>query len=467
MTSFATVILAAGEGKRMKSRTPKVLHTVCGKPMVSLVCDVARKARHDPIIVVVRDASSAIVGMLDSSCEYAFQAEPLGTGDALLCARDAAGDFDNILVMNGDIPLIRPGTLTELTELHLRSEAPVTMLTATVDEPYGLGRVARDSSGLVRAVVEHSEADAETLSLPEINAGVYCFRADWLWDNLVRVQTSTSGEIFLTHLIGMAADSGYDVATHRAGDPTEALGVNTRVELASAESVMRERIREKWMLSGVSMPDPQSVYIDCDVEIGSDTVVLPNTHIRGGTRIGVECEIGPNSIIEDSSIGDRVQVVASVVEEATLESNVDVGPFSHIRPDTYLEAGVHIGNFAEVKNSRIGQGTKSGHFSYIGDAQVGSNVNIGAGSITCNFDGEHKHQTVIGDDAFIGCDTMMVAPVSIGDRSYTSAGSVINRNIPPDSGAIGAPARIRRRRVEESDSESSSSRSAGPPASEH
>ncbi len=467
MTSFATVILAAGEGKRMKSRTPKVLHTVCGKPMVSLVWEAARKVGHDPIITVVRDASSAIVGTLDNSCEYAFQAEPLGTGDALLCARDAAGDFDNILVMNGDIPLVQPGTLIELTEVHLRSEAPVTMLTATVDEPDGLGRVVRDSSGLVRAVVERSEADAETLSLTEINAGVYCFRADWLWDNLARVQASTSGEIFLTHLIGMAADSGYDVATHRASDPTEALGVNTRAELASAESVMRKRIRERWMLSGVSMPDPQSVYIDCDVVIGADTVVLPNTHIRGGTRIGVECEIGPNSIIEHSSIGDRVLVVASVVEESTLESNVDVGPFSHIRPDTYLEAGVHIGNFAEVKNSRIGQGTKSGHFSYIGDAQVGSNVNIGAGSVTCNFDGERKHQTVIGNDAFIGCDTMMVAPVTIGDRSYTSAGSVINRSVPPDSGAIGAPARIRRRRVEESDTESSSSRPAGPPTSEH
>ena len=461
MTSFAAVILAAGEGKRMKSRTPKVLHTVCGKPMVSIVCETARVAGHDPIIVVVRDASSAIVATLGSSCEYAFQSEPLGTGDALLRARESVGDHDNILVINGDVPLIQSSTLKALSEAHLQSEAPVTMLTATVDEPDGLGRVVRDSAGLVSAVVEHSEADAETLSLREINVGVYCFRSDWLWENLPQVPASTSGEIFLTHLIGMAADSGCDVETQCAGDSAEALGVNTRVELARAESVMRERIRERWMLSGVSMPDPQSVYIDCDVEIGVDTVVLPNTHIRGTTRIGVECEIGPNSIIEDSSIGDRVQVVASVIEEATLESNVDVGPFSHVRPGTYLESDVHIGNFAEVKNSRIGRGTKSGHFSYIGDAQVGSNVNIGAGSITCNFDGEHKHRTVIGDDVFIGCDTMMVAPVTIGDRSYTSAGSVVNRSVPPDSGAIGAPARIRRKRTDGSNTESG--RPEGPP----
>ena len=449
----------------MKSRTPKVLHTVCGKPMVSIVCESAEAAGHDPIIVVVREPASEIIDALGSLCEYVFQGEPLGTGDALLRARESIGDHDNVLVLNGDIPLVQSSTLNALAEAHLRSEAPITMLTATLNSPDGLGRVVRDSAGLVRAVVEHSEADAEALLITEINAGVYCFRTDWLWDNLARVKVSNSGEVFLTDLVGMAADSGYEVATLGLSDPTEAHGVNTRIELAAAESVMRERIREQWMLNGVSLPDPQSVYIDCDVEVGVDTVMLPNTHIRGATRIGDECEIGPNSIIENSNIGDRVKVVASVIEEATLESNVDVGPFSHIRPGTYLESDVHIGNFAEVKNSRVGQGTKSGHFSYIGDAQVGSNVNIGAGSITCNFDGEHKHRTVIGDDVFIGCDTMMVAPVSIGERSYTSAGSVVNRSVPPDSGAIGAPARIRRKRAAQTEGESD--QSTGPPTSEH
>ena len=464
MTSFAAVILAAGEGKRMKSRTPKVLHTVCGKPMVSIVRDVVQAAGHGPIVAVVRESNSAIAGALGSSSKLAFQDKPLGTGDAVLCAREAVGHHDNVLVLNGDVPLIQASTLNALVEAHLTSEAPVTILAAAQNDPDGLGRVVRDSAGLVRAVVEHSEADDETLQIREINAGVYCFRTDWLWENLPRVNASGTGEIFLTDLIGMAAGSGHEVATYKSSDPHETQGVNNRVELAAAESIMRNRLRVKWMTSGVSMPDPQSVYIDLDVEIGIDTVVLPNTHVRGETRIGVECEIGPNSIVENSRIGDRVQVVASVIEEATLESDVDVGPFSHIRPGTYLESNVHIGNFAEVKNSRLGQGTKSGHFSYLGDAEVGSNVNIGAGSITCNFDGEHKHRTVIGDDAFIGCDTMMVAPVTIGDRSYTSAGSVVNRSVPPDSGAIGAPARIRRKRT--GGAESGPDRSEDPPALE-
>ena len=281
MSSFATIILAAGEGKRMKSRIPKALHTVCGKPMVSIVCEAARTAGHDPIIVVVRDASSDLVGTLGTTCEYAFQTQPLGTGDALFRARDAVRDHDNILVMNADIPLIQSSTLAALAEAHLRSEVPVTMLTAKVDKPDGLGRVVRDPAGQVSAVVEHLEANTKELSLREINAGVYCFRSDWLWDSLPHVQASATGEIYLTHLIGMAANSGLGVATYCGEDPTEALGVNTRVELATAESVMRKRIREQWMLQGVSMPDPTSVYIDCDVEMGVDTVVQPNTHIRG------------------------------------------------------------------------------------------------------------------------------------------------------------------------------------------
>ncbi len=465
MTSFAAVILAAGDGKRMNSRTPKVLHAVCGKPMVSIVSETARAAGHDPVVLVVRGPESAVVSTMGDSYTYAYQSEPRGTGDALLCARAAVGDHDNVLVINADVPLIRPGTLQALAEAHISSEAAITMLTATVDEPDGLGRVVRDSTGSVTAVVEHSDSDEDTLRIKEVNAGVYCFRASWLWDSLPSVQSSASGEVYLTNLVGLATSSGYGVATLGLNDPTEARGVNTRVELSEAESILRDRIRRLWMLRGVSLPDPQSVYIDCDVEIGADTVIMPNTHIRGATRIGTECEIGPNSIIEDSSIGDNVKVTASVIEEATLESNVDVGPFSHIRPGTYLESEVHIGNFAEVKNSRLGRGTKSGHFSYIGDAQVGTNVNVGAGSVTCNFDGEEKHGTVVGDDVFIGSDTMMVAPVTIGDRSYTSAGSVVTKSVPPDSGAIGAPARIRRKQTGGTEARTASPND--PPTPEH
>ena len=283
------------------------------------------------------------------------------------------------------------------------------------------------------------------MSINEINAGTYCFRTSWLWDNLPCLEYSTTGEIFLTDLIEGAASQGREIASVTVEDGTEALGINTRVELSRAESMMRDRIRRYWMMEGVTIPDPESVYIDHDTRIGIDSVVLPNTHIRGGTVIGEDCEIGPNSVIVDSQIADRCRIVSSVVEEAIIESDVQVGPFSHLRSGAYLESEVRIGNFGEIKNSRIGRATKSGHFSYIGDAEVGANVNIGAGSVTCNYDGEKKNRTVIGDDVFIGCDTMMVAPVTIGDRSYTGAGSVINKDVPPDSGAIGAPARIRSR----------------------
>ena len=433
--------------------------------MVSIVSNVALAAGHHPVVVVVPPDSSAIVKTLGEAFQYAVQNNPLGTGDALLHARDAVVGHDNALVMNADVPLIRNQTLSALTETHVRSECPVTMLTSIVADPSGLGRVVRDTAGRVTAVVEQIEADTETLMLDEVNVGVYCFRTEWLWRFLPGVEPSCLGEVYLTKLIEHAASSGGGVATHTVADPIEALGINNRVELSTAESVLRERIRRYWMLEGVSMADPQSVYIDYDVEIGIDTTVLPNTHLLGRTIIGEECEIGPNSIIDGTTVGDRSQVIASVIEGSTLESDVTVGPFSHLRAGSHLETGVHIGNFGEVKNSRIGSGTKSGHFSYIGDARVGSNVNFGAGSITCNFDGENKHETVIGNDVFIGSDTMLVAPVTIGARSYTAAGSVVNRDVPPDSGAIGAPARIRSKLREQA--ETSTENPASPESAEN
>ena len=446
--SFATVILAAGKGTRMKSRKPKALHTVCGKPMLEIVVESARLAGLAPVVVVVPGDSAAIRQALGDKCLYAVQNEQLGTGHAMTQAQTTTPDCGNILVMAGDTPLLRQETLAEMTRTHISTEAPITMLTSSLTEPEGLGRVVRDSDGKVVAVVEQKEADAETLDIREVNAGVYCFKTSWLWDNLPRLKPSSTGEIFLTDLIEGAVKQGLEVASMTVDDGSEALGVNTRVELSRAESMMRDRIRLRWMMEGVTIPDPESVYIDCDARIGIDSVILPNTHIRGRVVIGEDCEIGPNSIVVDSQIGDRCRIVSSVVEEATLESDVHVGPFSHIRTGAYLESEVRIGNFGEIKNSRIGRATKSGHFSYIGDAEVGANVNIGAGSITCNYDGQEKHRTLIGDDVFIGCDTMMVAPVTIGDRSYTGTGSVINKDVPPDSGAIGAPARIRTKKPE-------------------
>ena len=427
----------------MKSRKPKALHTVCGKPMLEIVVESARSAGLAPLAVVVPDESAAIRQALGDECLYAVQKERLGTGHALMQAQTAIPGCDNIAVMAGDTPLLRHETLAEMARTHIAAEAPITMLTSSLTDPEGLGRVARDSQGRISAVVEQKEADPETLSIREVNAGVYCFKSSWLWSNLPRLKPSSTGEIFLTDLIEVAVKQGLEVASLSVDDGSEAFGVNTRVELSRAESMMRDRIRRRWMMEGVTIPDPESVYIDCDVRIGLDSVILPNTHIKGRVAIGEDCEIGPNSIVADSRIGDQCRIVSSVVEEAILESDVHVGPFSHLRPGTYLESEVRIGNFGEIKNSRIGRASKSGHFSYIGDADVGANVNIGAGSITCNYDGQEKHRTLIGDDVFIGCDTMMVAPVTIGDRSYTGTGSVINKNVPPDSGAIGAPARIR------------------------
>ena len=427
----------------MKSRKPKALHTVCGKPMLEIVVESARSAGSAPVVVVVPGDSTAIREALGDKCLYAVQKEQLGTGHALMQAQATIPDCDNIVVMAGDTPLLRHETLAEMTRTHIATEAPITMLTSSHTEPEGLGRVVRGHDGKIAAVVEQKQADPETLDIREVNAGAYCFNSSWLWDNLPCLKPSSTGEIYLTDLIEVAVTQGLEVASLALDDGSEAFGINTRVELSRAESMMRDRILRRWMMEGVTIPDPESVYIDYAVQIGLDSVILPNTHIKGRVAIGEDCEIGPNSIVVDSQIGDQCRIVSSVVEEAVLESDVHVGPFSHLRPGTYLESEVHIGNFGEIKNSRIGRATKSGHFSYIGDADVGANVNIGAGSITCNYDGQEKHRTVIGDDVFIGCDTMMVAPVTIGDRSYTGTGSVINKNVPPDSGAIGAPARIR------------------------
>ena len=411
--------------------------------MASIIAEAAIDAGFDPVVMVVPSEHDLYRAELGSALVYVEQRERLGTGHALLQAKAATQGHDNLIVINGDLPLIRSETLVEMSRAHIWSEAPITLMTANLQGPEGLGQVQRDSSGRIVAVVEQMDVSEASADITEINAGVYCFQSSWLWGNLPGVEPSSNGELFLTDLVSAAVDGGHIVESIAFADPDEALGVNTRVELARAESAMRDRIRRHWMLEGVSIPDPASVYIDYNVRLGIDTVVLPNTHLRGDTGIGEECEIGPNSIIADSSIGDRTVVMASVVEASVLENDVHVGPFSHLRDGTHLENDVRIGNFGEVKNSRIGQGTKSGHFSYVGDAQVGRNVNIGAGSVTCNFDGTQKHTTRIGDDAFIGCDTMLVAPVTIGERSYTSTGSVVNRDVPADHGAIGAPARIR------------------------
>ena len=446
MTTQAAVVLAAGKGTRMKSDTPKVLHRVCGREMASLVVDAARSAGFAPIVVVFSPDSGAVKEALGDQVTYVEQAEPLGSGHALRQAESAIGDAEAVAVLYADVPLIQTTTLRRMMELHLAESASVTLLTATTQTPDGLGRITRDSSGGIVSIVEDADADGPTRAITEVNGGMYCFRGAWLWPGLSQLGASTGGEVYLTDLVAAAVRDEATVVSMEAADARETLGVNSRSQLAEAEGILLARIRERWMASGVTMPDPATVYIGCPVELDRDTTILPNTHLTGATRIGQRCEVGPNTMISDSTVGDGCRVVASMVESSVVEDGVSIGPFSHIRPGSHLEEGVYVGNFAEVNRTRLGSGTKVPHFGYLGDASVGAGVNVGAGIVTCNYDGERKHQTVIGRGAFIGSDSMLVAPVDIGEGASTAAGSVVTKDVPPGHLAVGAPARIRAKR---------------------
>lgn len=439
------VILAAGQGTRMRSKLPKVLHPIAGRPMVLFALDAVCGMTETVPVLVVGHGADQVRTLLGDRVVYAVQQPQLGTGHAVLQARQALeGRCDSVLVLYADMPLLRAETLHSLVAAHAEQHDPVTMLTCVRDDSMGFGRVLRDSSGLVTAIVEEAHATSEQLAVKELNPGVYCFNAAWLWDHLPRLTVSPKGEYYLTDLVTFAVSEGHHVCGIRMADPVEAYGINTRVHLSYAESVARQRIREALMLSGVTIVDPASTYIDAGVTVGQDTILYSNTHLSGSTRVGEDCHIGPNSILRDSVVGDRCRLIAAVVEEAELENDVSVGPFAHLRKGAYLASGVHMGNFGEVKNSRLGPGTKMGHFSYLGDAQVGSNVNIGAGTITCNFDGEQKQPTIIDEGAFIGSDTMLVAPVRVGKGAKTGAGSVVTHDVAPGSVVYGVPARPRK-----------------------
>ena len=441
MATSGAVVLAAGGSTRMKSATPKALHKICGREMVKLVIDAAGRAGFDETVVVGPRNCRGLVEILGNGVRYAEQPQPLGSGNALLQARRALSGASNVAVLYCDTPLILPETLERMTQLHHEKGACVTFLTAEYPNPRGYGRVLRSDSGEVTGIMEQCDADEAALSISEVNVGAYIFQAPWVWDRLEDLAPSSNRESFLTDLIAAAVREGLLVETVEASESDEVLGVNTRVQLAEAERALQRRIGEHWMLSGVTIQDPASTYIEAAVEIGQDTTLLPNTRLAGATRVGRNCRIGPNSDVSDSRVGDECEIAASVVEGSTLERGVSVGPFSHVRPGTLLRENVYIGNFVEVKNSRLGPETKSGHFSYIGDAELGIGVNIGAGTVTCNYDGDKKNRTSIGDGAFIGSDTMLVAPVDVGPRSSTGAGAVVTRDVPPDSIAVGAPAR--------------------------
>jgi len=442
------VLLAAGQGKRMHSQLPKVLHLLGGKPLIWHAFNALREASQEPPMVVIGHGADAVRQAVEEmgEAQFAVQEQRLGTGHAVQQTEALLkGKSDLVLVVSADMPLLGTGTLLGLIETQKENEGPLTMLTVRSDEARGFGRVVRDKKGQIEAIVEEAQATPEQLTIDELNVGAYCIQSEWLWPALKRIPLSPKGEYYLTDLVGIAVDEGLAVAAINLEDPADAIGVNTRVHLAEAEATLRVRINQRWMLAGVTLIDPHSTYIEPEVVIGQDTTIHPNTALRGKTRVGSECQLGPNTVIADTTIGDRCLVQSSVLEEAMLENDVDVGPFGHLRKGTHLADGVHMGNYGEVKKAYLGPGTKIGHFSYIGDATIGANVNIGAGTITCNYDGEKKHHTTIEDGVFIGSDTMLVAPLTIGEGARTGAGSVVTKDVPPHTVVVGVPARAIRK----------------------
>ena len=450
--TLSGVILAAGQGTRMKSDLQKVLHPLLGKPMVRYAVETMRALTGAAPALVVGRGSDAVRETVAQDAVFVEQAEQQGTGHAVLQARDVLkGQSDLVLITYADMPLLTVETLQRLVERQRGNAGPLTMLTLVTDIPRGFGRIVRDRGGGVLKIVEEAVATPEELAIRELNAGVYCFDAEWLWSHVDQIPLSLpKEEYYLTDLVEMAVGDGLRVEAVMTEDDAEVLGINTRVHLAEATRALRRRINEHWMLAGVTIIDPDTTTIEPDVTIGRDTSIWPNTHLCGQTTVGAYCAIGPNTIIEDCQIGDRCKVLASVLEQAVMEDDSDIGPFGHLRKGARLCQGAHMGNFGELKNSTLGPGAKMGHFSYLGDAQVGAEANIGAGTITCNFDGKRKNRTEIGEGAFIGSDTMLVAPVKVGRGAKTGAGSVVTHDVPDDALAYGVPARVKGEKDEHS-----------------
>jgi bifunctional UDP-N-acetylglucosamine pyrophosphorylase/glucosamine-1-phosphate N-acetyltransferase len=466
--SLGVVILAAGKGTRMRSRLPKVAHQVAGRAMIEHVL----RAAADALTTIEGSSADAEGDSTSGQTAYAIvvghereqvreavhfnpptgaphwilQEPQLGTGDAVRAAQQRLTSLSTppttILVLYGDTPLVRAETLRALLAEHERADATLTFLSGIADRPTDYGRVIRDEQGRIAGIVEARHATPEQLALPEVNSGIYCFTADWLWSRLDRLEAHENGEYYLTDLIAVAVQEGAPLATV-SGSVEETGGVNDRVQLAEAARVLRERILRHLMLSGVTIEDPATTYIDAGVRIGQDTIIRPGATISGATVIGERCVIGPQSVIRDSQIGDDCLALASWVEEAVMESSSRIGPMSHLRPGARLTSGAHVGNFAEVKNATLGAGVQMHHFSYVGDATIGARTNVAAGVITSNFSADgKKYRTEVGEDVFLGSDSQLVAPISIGDYAMIGGGSVVRRDVPPGGVAVGIPARV-------------------------
>ena len=427
MTQRNAIILAAGKGTRMKSKLYKVLHQVCGKTMVEHVLGQLEEAKIDNIVTVVGYGAETVEQTLGNRTKYALQKQQLGTGHAVMQTESLLGDQEGeTLIVSGDTPLFTAATFNKMFEYHEQRHAAVTILTSVATDPTGYGRIVRNDVGIVERIVEQKDATHEEQEIHEINTGVYCFDNQKLFQALKLINNDNAqGEYYLTDVIGILKNHGEIVTAYRMADFDESMGVNDRVALARANKIMRKRINTRLMKDGVTMVDPETTYIDADVKVGRDTVIEGNVVIKGNTTIGSDCFIGAHSVIKDSVLHDDVKVYASTLEEAEMHTGSDVGPNGHLRPQAEIGKGVHIGNFCEIKKAYIGENTKIGHLSYVGDATLGKNINIGCGVVFVNYDGSKKHHTNVGNHAFIGSNSNIVAPVNIAEDSFVAAGSTI------------------------------------------
>ena len=435
---FTSVILAAGMGTRMKSKMPKVLHKVCGKPLSKWVIDASKAAGADKVCAVVGHKAETVKEVLGDVCEFALQAEQKGTGHAVMQAIDVIKNSKGeVVILNGDTPLITAETINKAIEYHKNNGNQATVITAILDDATGYGRIVRDNDGSVLKIVEQKDASKEEKKINEVNSGMYVFDAQSLVYALDKITPNNAqGEYYLTDTLEILLSAGKKIGGYAISDNDEIRGINDRVQLNEAEKIMQKRINEYHMRNGVTMRNPESVYIEDGVEIGNDTEICQNVSIKSGTKIGSDCVIGSGSMLDRAVIHDGVDVLSSVILESEVDEGTHVGPFAYIRPNCHVGKEVKVGDFVELKNSNIDDGTKISHLTYIGDSDVGKRVNFGCGTVTCNYDGKKKYRTTIGDDCFVGCNTNFVSPINVGDGVYIAAGSTITEDIPENSLSI-------------------------------
>ena len=436
MREFTSIILAAGMGTRMKSQMPKVLHKVCGKELVSWVIDASKKAGAKKVVAVIGHKAELVKEALNNKCEFALQAEQKGTGHALMQASSFIDD-GFVVVLTGDAPLICEETMKNAVEYHAQSGNSATVITAILEDATGYGRIVRDSLGNVLRIVEQKDANDEEKRIKEINSGMYVFNGADLLSSLEKLKPNNAqGEYYLTDTLEILLNEGKKIGGFAVEDNDEIRGINDRIQLAEAEAIMQKRLIREHMKNGVTFVLPDTTIVEDGVEIGNDTIIYPNVYIKTGTKIGSGCSIGSGTQITKSEIADNVTIQSSVLLECSVGEGTTVGPFAYLRPNTHVGKGARIGDFVELKNSEIGDGTKVSHLTYVGDSDVGKRVNFGCGTVTVNYDGKKKYRTKIGDDCFIGCNTNLVAPVEVMDGGYTAAGSTITDTVPENALAI-------------------------------